>query len=130
MQHQTIVGLYPTRTLAEDVRSRLQGEGIPDTDISLGADQGGVASTEPVREPRHEEGFWAWLFGSEVAADDRERYSGHLRSGRVAVSVRVRSDTEKETVIALMEQFDPVDIEGDEENVVPTTGISGDATGG
>ncbi|MDB5407088.1 MAG: hypothetical protein JWL84_2000 [Rhodospirillales bacterium] len=129
MQHQTIVGLYPTRSLAEDVRSKLQVQGIPDSDISLSAERGGAASSEPAREPRQEEGFWAWLFGSEVSADDRERYSGHLRSGRVAVSVRVRSDAEKETVIALMEQFDPVDIEGDEENLIPTTGVIGEATG-
>jgi stress response protein YsnF len=129
MQHQTIVGLYPTRTLAEDVQSRLQVQGIPNSDISLGADRGGAASREPARQPKQEEGFWAWLFGSEVSADDRERYSGRLRSGHVAVSVRVRSDAEKETVIALMEQFDPVDIEGDEENLVPTTGVAGDATG-
>jgi hypothetical protein len=68
MQHQTIVGLFPTRSLAEDVRSRLQAQRIPDSDISLATDRDGAASNEPAVEPKQEEGFWAWLFGSEVSA--------------------------------------------------------------
>jgi uncharacterized protein (TIGR02271 family) len=125
MQQQTIVALYPTLSLAEEVRSRLQANGIPDSDISLGADRGGTTSNEPVHEPKQEEGFWAWLFGSEVSAAERDRYSSHLRGGHVAVSVRVRSDAEQERVIALMEQFDPIDIEGDEATFVPKPGMGG-----
>jgi stress response protein YsnF len=114
MQQQTVVGLYPTRGLAEDVRMKLLAQGIPESDISLGANQGGVSAEDNALAPKQEESFWDWLFGSEVSTEERERYSGHLRSGRVAVSVHVRSDAEHEKVVDLMEQFDPLDIEGDE----------------
>jgi hypothetical protein len=111
---QTVVGLYPTRGLAEDVRKKLQAEGIPESNISFGADSGGIAEQDNTLAPQHEESFWDWLFGSEVSTDERERYSGHLRSGRVAVSVRVRSEAEQQKVTDVMEQFDPLDIEEDE----------------
>jgi stress response protein YsnF len=121
MQQQTVVALYPTRGLAEDVRMKLLAQGIPESEISLGANQGGVSAEDNALAPKHEESFWDWLFGSEVSTEERERYSDHLRSGRVAVSVHVRSDAEHEKVVDLMERFDPIDIEGDE---VPASGSS------
>jgi len=113
MQQQTVVGLYPIRGLAEDVRQKLQAEGIPENNISFGADLGAVSERDNTRPPQHQESFWDWLFGSEVSTDERERYSGHLRSGHVAVSVLVRSEAEEAKVVDLMEQFDPLDIEED-----------------
>jgi stress response protein YsnF len=124
MAQQTIVGLYPTRSLAEDVRSRLQANGIPDTDISLGADRGEVPDRES--QPKREEGFWDWLFGSDVSEDERDRYSRHLGDGRVAVSVRT-SDAAQEKVIAVLEQFDPIDIEGDEGSTGAARPLAGSA---
>src|SRR6185437_6130042 len=114
MQQQTVVGLYPTRGLAEEVRKKLQAEGIPENNISFGADLGAVSERDNTRAPQHQESFWDWLFGSEVSTDERERYSGHLRSGHVAVSVLVRSEAEEAKVVDLMEQFGPLDIEEDE----------------
>ena len=131
MQQQTIVGLYPTRARAQDVQSKLQAAGIPASNISLSADHD-AADLETAREPHQEEGFWDWLFGSDVSAEERERYSGRLRSGSgsVAVSVRSRSDTEHDKVIGLLDQFDPIDIDNDETTTpVPQTGIAGDLTG-
>jgi uncharacterized protein (TIGR02271 family) len=129
MQQQTIVGLYPTRALAQDVQSKLQSAGIPASNINLSADPE-AAGLETAHEPHHEGGFWDWLFGSDVSAEERERYSGHLRGGNVAVSVRSRSEAEHERVISLMEQFDPIDIDSDETTTpVPQTSIAGDLTG-
>src|SRR6185437_6319669 len=113
MQQQTVVGLYPTRGLAEEVRKKLQAEGIPENNISFGADSGAVAERDNTLASQHQESFWDWLFGSEVSTDERERYSGHLRSGHVAVSVLVRSEAEQAKVVDLMEQFGPLDIEED-----------------
>ena len=124
---QTIVGLYPTRALAQDVQSKLQAAGIPASNINLSADPE-AAGLEMAREPHHEGGFWDWLFGSDVSAEERERYSGHLRGGNVAVSVRSRSEAEHEKVISLMEQFNPIDIDGDETAPVPQTGVAQPST--
>jgi stress response protein YsnF len=124
MQQQTVVGLYPTRGLAEDVRMKLQAEGVPESDISLGTDPGGVSDRDNALAPEHEESFWDWLFGSEVSTGERERYAGHLRSGHVAVSVQVRSDAEQQKVAGLMEEFDPLDIEEGEEPAPLSTGAS------
>jgi hypothetical protein len=111
---QTVVGLYPTRGLAEEVRKKLQAEGIPESNISLGANSGDLSEQGNTLASPHEESFWDWLFGGEVSSGERERYSGHLRRGRVAVSVRARSDAEQQKVTDVMEQFDPLDIEEDE----------------
>ena len=114
MQQQTVVGLYPTRGLAEEVRKKLQAEGISENNISVGADLGAASEGDNTRAPQHQESFLDWLFGSEVSTDERERYSGHLRSGHLAISVLVRSEAEDAKVLDLMEQFDPLDIEEDE----------------
>src|SRR5690242_20161420 len=104
MQQQTVVGLYPTRGLAEELRKKLQAGGIPENNIRFGADSGAVTEQDNTLAPQHQESFWDWLFGSEVSTDGRERYSDHLRSGHVAVSVLVRSDAEQAKVVDLMEQ--------------------------
>jgi stress response protein YsnF len=111
MTQQTIVGLYATRALADNVRSSLRDVGISDNDISIGS----KSSTEDEQlAPKRDGGLWDWLFGSELSDADRDRYSGHLRSGRIAVSVRAHSDVEHEKIVAVLERFDPIDIDGDE----------------
>src|SRR5690348_3926690 len=110
MREQTLVGLYPTRTVADEVRTRLEAEGVSQADISIDADAG-ESIQEQTPEPKPATGFWAWLFGGEVSNEQRERYAGHLRRGSIAVSVRTRSDDERDRAIEVMEQFEPIDIE-------------------
>ena len=114
MREQTLVGLYPTRTVADEVRTRLEAEGVDPSDISIGADAGELVSHETAETSKPASGFWAWLFGSDVSAEQRERYAGHLREGSIAVSVLTRSDGERDRAIDVMEHFDPIDIEGDD----------------
>lgn len=114
MHEQTLVGLYPTRTVADEVRTRLEAEGVIQADISIGADTGESVHQETMETPKRASGLWAWLFGSDVSDEQRERYAGHLRDGSIAVSVRTRSDSERDRAIDVMEQFDPIDIEGDD----------------
>ena len=120
MREQTLVGLYSTRNVADEVRSRLEGEGVMPADISIDADGGErVVQEETATEtPRPTSGFWDWLFGSDASDEQRERYAGHLRQGSIAVSVRTRSDAERQRAIDVMEQFDPIDIEGDNGDTV------------
>ena len=118
MREQTLVGLYPTRTVADEVRTRLEAEGVNQSDISIGAEAGELVQEQTAELPKPATGFWAWLFGSEVSDEQRERYAGHLRGGSIAVSVRTRSDAEHDRAIGVMEQFEPIDIEGDDGNSV------------
>jgi stress response protein YsnF len=114
MPEQTVVGLFPTRTVADEVRTRLEAEGVYPSDISIGADAGKSLDHETAETSKPASGFWAWLFGSDVSADQRERYAGHLRQGSIAVTVFTRSDAERDRATDVMEHFDPIDIEGDD----------------
>jgi hypothetical protein len=114
MYEQTLVGLYPTRTVADEVRTRLESEGVTQSDITIGADAGELVHQETAATSKPASGLWAWLVGSDVSEEQRERYAGHLRRGSIAVSVRTRSDAERDRAIDVMEQFDPIDIEGDD----------------
>jgi len=114
MREQTLVGLYPTHTVADEVCTRLQAEGITQSDINIGTDAGELVHQETAEASKPASGLWAWLFGSDVSDEQRDQYAGHLRRGCIAVSVRTRSDAERERAIDVMEQFDPIDIEGDD----------------
>src|SRR5690242_2059532 len=114
MREQTLVGLYPTRTVADEVRTRLKAEGFNQSDIGIGANAGELVNHETSEMPQPAAGFWAWLFGSDMSDEQRERYAGHLRHGSIAVSVLTRSDAERDRAIDVMEHFDPIDIEGDD----------------
>ena len=112
MREQTLVGLYPTHTVADEVRTRLESKGVTPSDIAINADAGLLVHQETAETSKPASGFWGWLLGSGASAEDRERYAGQLRNGAVAISVRTRSDAERERAIDVMEQFDPIDIEG------------------
>ena len=69
------------------------------------------------REPHHERGFFDWLFSSDVPDYDRDRYSRHLNEKRVAVSVRAVDQHWHDRIIAIMEEFNPIDIDEDGHSV-------------
>jgi stress response protein YsnF len=73
-----------------------------------------LAQNDTAETKKPASGFWAWLFGTGVSDEERERYTQRLRDGSIAVSVVARSDAERERAIEVMEQFDPIDIEGDD----------------
>jgi len=64
-------------------------------------------------EPHRGGGFFDWLFASDVPDYDRDRYSTHLNKNRVAVSVRAVDQHWHDRVIAIMEEFNPINIEED-----------------
>src|SRR5690242_11497882 len=99
MHKQTLVGFYPTRTIANEVRTRLEAEGVNQSDISIAADSGESVHHETAEIPKPASGFWAWLFGSEVSDEQRERYAGHLRQGSIVVSVIRRSEADRDRAI-------------------------------
>jgi len=108
-----LVAIYPTVEEARRVSDRLLAEGLSPADVRL-TDATTRTSGEYVeREPHRERGFFDWLFASDVPDYDRDRYSSYLNENRAAVSVRVPDQSWHDRVIAIMEEFNPIDIEED-----------------
>jgi len=108
-----LVAIYPTVEEARRVSDRLLAEGLNPADVRL-TDATTRTSGEYVeREPHRERGFFDWLFASDVPDYDRDRYSTYLNENRAAVSVRVPDQSWHDRVIAIMEEFNPIDIEED-----------------
>ena len=137
MVGHTLVAVYSSRVDAENVRSRLIGLGIPDTDIRLSSAnaEGAAVGSESERGLSHErhESFWDWLFGSDVSERDRSWYETNLREGRTALSVMVRDGAVHERAAEVMEAFNPIRMdEGTELGAAASTvgraGLSPEAT--
>jgi len=112
-----LVAIYPTVEEARRVSDRLLAEGLNPADVRLtdatARTSGEYVEREPNPEPRRERGFFDWLFASDVPEYDRDRYTSYLNENRAAVSVRVPDQSWHDRVIAIMEEFNPVDIEED-----------------
>jgi stress response protein YsnF len=108
MQQQTVVGVYRSAGVAEDVRHRLINEGVPADAIALRAEQDG-SLTERTEPGRDGGGFWDWLFGSDD--DEAAGYRAHLQGESTAVSVAAGSPETHRRIVEIMEMYDPVDIE-------------------
>src|SRR5215213_6280036 len=137
MYGYNLVAIYPTLEEARRVSDRLLAEGVNPADVRLTdaamtsstTDAAVTSSTTDVpREPHHERGFFDWLFSSDVPDYDRDRYSRHLNEKRVAVSVRAVDQHWHDRIIAIMEEFNPVDIEEDGHTVTHERATAGTST--
>jgi Domain of unknown function (DUF2382) len=113
MYGYNLVAIYSTLEEARRVSDRLLAEGLTTADVRLTDTTTGTADTYVEREPRREGGFFDWLFASDVPEYDRTRYTNYLNENRAAVSVHVPDDHWHDRVIAIMEEFNPIDIEED-----------------
>jgi hypothetical protein len=113
MYGYNLVAIYPTLEEARRVSDRLLAEGLTAADVRLTDATTGTSDTYVEREPRHEGGFFDWLFASDVPEYDRTRYTNYLNENRAAVSVHVPDEHWHDRVIAIMEEFNPIDIEED-----------------
>jgi len=108
-----LVAIYPTVEEARRVSDRLLAEGLNPADVRLTDATTRTSGDYVEREPRRERGFFDWLFASDVPDYDRDRYTTYLNENRAAVSVRVPDQSWHDRVIAIMEEFNPIDIEED-----------------
>jgi len=113
MYGYNLVAFYPTLEEARRVSDRLMAEGLSADSVRLTGATTGASDTYVDREPRHERGFFDWLFASDVPEYDRTRYTNYLNENRAAASVHVPDQTWHDRVIAIMEEFNPIDIEED-----------------
>src|SRR5690242_19910051 len=116
-----LVAIYPTVEEARRVSDRLLAEGLNPADVRLtdatDRTSGEYVAREPHHEPHRERGFFDWLFASDVPEYDRTRYTNYLNENRAAVSVHVPDQTWHDRVIAIMEEFNPIDIEEDGQEI-------------
>jgi len=108
-----LVAIYPTVEEARRVSDRLLAEGLNPADVRLTDATTRTSGDYVEREPHRERGFFDWLFASDVPDYDRDRYSTYLNENRAAVSVRVPDQSWHDRVIAIMEEFNPIDLEED-----------------
>ena len=113
MYGYNLVAIYPTLEEARRVSDRLLAEGLDPADVRLTDASSTRVTSDVLREPHHGGGFFDWLFASDVPDYDRDRYSTHLNENRVAVSVRAADQHWHDRIIAIMEEFNPLDIEED-----------------
>ena len=109
MYSYNLVAIYPTLEEARRVSDRLLAEGLTAADVRLTDANTGTSDTYVKREPRHEGGFFDWLFASDVPEEyDRTRYTNYRYGERAAVSVHVPDDHWHDRVIAIMgQEFTP-----------------------
>jgi stress response protein YsnF len=129
MAGETLVAVYASRAEAERVRDRLRSVGVSDGDIRLSIDTDNDQRFAPVSgerggaagAPKQEEGFFDWLFGISVPESDQTWYRSTLREGRTAVSVRGGDGAERERITAILEEFDPIEFEGESAGMAGAT---------
>jgi len=128
MDGHNLVAVYATRGQAERARTRLREFGLSDQESRLDLDQPTDAISDS-DEPHRERGSFVALFGSDIPQEDRTWYGSNLREGRTAVSVHVPGDIDSERVTQILEQFDPIEIDGDTASLTaaPQTDLGGSA---
>lgn len=106
MAIEIVIGLFASLGDAEDVRHRLQFEGVPAIDIELKVLRKVERRPESLA-PKREESFIDWIFGTDLP----EKYVTLLHNGETAVCVRAHSHTETEVAVNTMRQFAPLDVD-------------------
>jgi hypothetical protein len=103
MAGYNLVAIYRSRVEAERARERLIRENIPTSDIRVRT--GGEKEVSvPTRS-----GVFDWLFARDVSEEDHSWYRSHLYGDRAAVSVRVDSELLRDRVMAILEEYDPIE---------------------
>jgi hypothetical protein len=105
MSEQVVIGLFDGIGTAEDVRNRLKGEGVAESDIQLRV----LKKVEPIppsMAPETHEFAIDILFGSTF-----DKYRTLIRNGETAVCVWTRSEDEAEAAVDTMRQYAPIEID-------------------
>jgi stress response protein YsnF len=126
MYGHTLVAVYASQADAERARDRLMQSGIPADRIRMSE---GAQPSVPAAPERRREGFWDWLFGTDIPERDRTWYETNLREGRAALSVLLDSEAERDRVVQMLEQFNPIDVEDTGAAVASQTGMAGPGLG-
>ena len=111
MYGHTLVAVYSSRADAERARDRMAQSGIQADRIRMSEGSQLNDTLQAAPERRGREGFWDWLFGTDVPEHERTWYQTHLRDGGTAVSVLVNDEVERDRVADMLEEFHPINFD-------------------
>ena len=114
MTDETIVAVYDSAAHAEQAVRDLLAANVPQSAISRHAAEGvySPASTSVTTRRAEDEagtGFWSSLFGG--SSDDHTVYDNAMQSGGNVVTVATVPEHDYESVMAILEKHNPVDID-------------------
>jgi hypothetical protein len=103
-----VVGLFPSKGIAEDACNRLRTEGVPAQDIALLV----LRQTAPAREVETVQDELAALSVDPlVIGNTRDTFAPYIRNGETAVFVRAHSEADVEFASGTIRQYAPIRIE-------------------
>jgi hypothetical protein len=121
MAHEIVVGMYESRSEAEQARQRLIAEGVRDDRISIEEGAADVNTpmhqrdrfamrevAEPLPEERGVSGFSARVFRGALMDDANiVKYTEALRNGRCLLAVRVESGEKRDVATTILARGGP-----------------------
>ena len=103
-----VVGLFPSKGIAEDTCNRLRTEGVPARDIALLV----LRQTAPTREVETvADELEALAVDPLVIGNTSESFAPYVRNGETAVFVRAHSEADVELAAGTIRQYAPIRIE-------------------
>jgi stress response protein YsnF len=126
MNNQTIIAIYHSNADTDRTREDLLAAGLSASDVQIGSAEtsrrpSDLTPTAQDMKPR-EEGFWSWLFGSDIPEAEARRYQAHVYdAGRTLLSVRSSGDLAVDRIVEILERHDPLELDEDSDVVVGDT---------
>jgi hypothetical protein len=103
-----VVGLFPSKGIAEDACNRLRTEGVPARDIALQV----LRQTVPTREVETvADELEALAVDPLVIGNTTENFAPYIRNGETAVFVRAHSEADVELASGTIRQYAPIRIQ-------------------
>jgi hypothetical protein len=103
-----VVGLFPSKGIAEDACNRLRTEGVPARDIALQV----LRQTAPTREVETvADELEALAVDPLVIGNTTENFAPYIRNGETAVFVRAYSEADVELASGTIRQYAPIRIQ-------------------
>ena len=113
MPHKFVVGLFPSKGIAEDAINRLEYQGVPPEyifELPLHETAPLPKAVEPAIE--------ALSLDPLIVGNVRETFAPHIHNGETAIFVRADSEDEVELAVDTIRQYAPIKIRV----VTPTEG--------
>jgi uncharacterized protein (TIGR02271 family) len=102
---RTLACLFATRARAEEARDALLSAGTPDGAVQITSQEGGTA----------EEGGGVWESIKRLfTGNEADSYYEGVNRGQTLVTVRAQSADDADRLLAILERYDPVDLDAQE----------------
>src|ERR1700738_2387811 len=113
IMENTVVGVYDDKSQAQDAMNELLASGFSRGSVQMNPEYMPTAAgtTVPADKGHGIGHFFRKLFGIDDADNSHEVYSEAVRRGSAVLVVAVDTDDQSDRAMAVMQRYDPVDIE-------------------